>query len=82
LLIQTTEHLPALVTLKAKLKAVYSRSTKTASKVLAESKKLCVEGIELYSEDTPGHTLGDLLQRQDIEAVIIVLPIPVQPDII
>jgi hypothetical protein len=41
-----------------------------------------VEGIEIYSEDTPGHTLGDLLQRQNIKAVIIVLPIPVQPDII
>jgi hypothetical protein len=39
LLIQTTEHLPALVTLKAKLKAVYSRSAKTASKFLSESKK-------------------------------------------
>jgi predicted dehydrogenase len=82
LLIQTTEHLPALVTLKAKLKAVYSRSAKTASNFLSESKKLGVEGIELYSEDTPGHTLGDLLRRQDIKAVIIVLPIPVQPDII
>jgi predicted dehydrogenase len=82
LLIQTTEHLPALVTLKAKLKAVYSRSAKTASKFFSESKKLGVEGIELYSEDTLGHTLGDLLQRQDIKAVIIVLPIPVQPDII
>jgi len=78
----TEEHLPALITLKANLKAVYSRSSKTASIFLSESKKLGLGGIELYSEDTPSHHLDDLLQRQDIKAVIILLPIPVQPDII
>ncbi len=76
------EHLPALITLKVNLKAVYSRSGKTASTFLSESKKLGVEGVELYSEDTPNHNLDDLLKRQDITAVIIVLPILVQPDII
>jgi predicted dehydrogenase len=49
---------------------------------LSESKKLGLEGVELYSEDTQNHHLDDLLQRQDINAVIILLPIPVQPDII
>jgi len=78
----TEEHLPALVAIKANLKAVYSRSGKTASIFLSNSKKLGVEGIELYSEDTPNHQLDDLLKRQDIKAVIVVLPIPVQPDII
>jgi len=82
LLTPTKEHLPALITLKANLKAVYSRSAKTASTFLLESKKLSREGIELYSEDTPGHHLDDLLQRGDIRAVIILLPIPIQPDII
>lgn len=76
------EHLPALVTLNANLKAVYSRSAKTASTFLLESKRLGREGIELYSEDTPSYQLDDLLQRQDIRAVIILLPIPLQPDII
>jgi predicted dehydrogenase len=70
------------VALKANLKAVYSRSGKTASTLLSESKKLGVDGIDLYSEDTPNYKLDDLLKRQDIMAVIVVLPIAVQPDII
>jgi len=76
------EHLPALITLKANLKAAYSRSLKTASAFLLEGKRLGLERIELYSEDTPGHHLDDLLQREDIRAVIILLPIPLQPGII
>jgi predicted dehydrogenase len=79
---QTKEHLPALVAAKGNFKAVYSRSGKSASILLSESKRLGVEGIDLYSEDTPGHQLDDLLKRQDIKAVILALPIPVQPDII
>ncbi|CAM1502644.1 Fc.00g074200.m01.CDS01 [Cosmosporella sp. VM-42] len=78
----TDEHLPALVSNKANLKAIYSRSKATASTLVVEAKKLGLADIELYSEDTAGHTLDDLLKRDDIKAVVIVLPIIVQPDII
>lgn len=37
--------------------------------------------IDLYSDDTAGKGLDELLKRGDISAVIIVLPIPVQPDV-
>jgi len=78
------EHLPALVANKARLKAVYSRSKSSVSHLLSEATKLGFpsQDIGLYSEETPGFTLDDLLKRQDISAVIVVLPIPVQPDII
>ncbi|KIV83264.1 hypothetical protein PV11_05309 [Exophiala sideris] len=78
----TDEHLPALVSNKADLKAIYSRSKKTALTLVAEAKKLGVKDVELFSENTAHHTLDDLLKRDDIKAVIIVLPILVQPDII
>jgi len=78
----TEAHLPALVANKTNLKAVYSRSKSTASVLQSEAKKLGLSDIELYSEDTPDHNLDDLLKREDIKAVVVVLPIPVQPDII
>ncbi|CAK7217548.1 hypothetical protein SCUCBS95973_003192 [Sporothrix curviconia] len=78
----TDEHLPALVANKADIKAIYSRSTATASTLVAAAHKLGVTGAELYADDAPGKTLDDLLQRADIAAVVVVLPIPVQPDII
>ncbi|CAK7206611.1 hypothetical protein SEUCBS139899_009411 [Sporothrix eucalyptigena] len=78
----TEEHLPALVANKANIKAIYSRSTATASTLVDAANKLGVAGVELYADDTPGKTLDDLLQRDDIAAVVIVLPITVQPHII
>lgn len=76
------EHLPALITLKVNLKAIYSRSAKTASLFLSRSKRLGLEGFDIYSDEKPDHHLDDLLQRQDIKAVIILLPITAQPDTI
>lgn len=67
---------------KANLKAAYSRSKATASTLVTEAKTLGYASVDLYSEDTAGHTLDDLLKRDDIKAVVIVLPILVQPDII
>ena len=67
---------------KANVKAVYSRSKATASTLVSEATKLGVANLDLYSEDNPGHTLDDLLKRSDIEAVVIVLPILVQPSIV
>ena len=62
------------------LKAVYSRSKKSVD-ALAE---LAEDSIDTYY-DAPRATrrsLDDLLDRSDIEAVIIALPITVQPEII
>lgn len=64
------------------MKAIYSRSKASASTLVEEAKKLGYPDVVLYSEDSPGHTLDDLLKQDDIKAVVIVLPILVQPDII
>lgn len=60
------------------LKAVYSRSLKSAQS-LSENLK----DVNLYSDDSgPGKTYHDLLLRDDIQAVIIVLPIMKQAEFI
>lgn len=64
------------------MKAIYSRSKATAGTLVAAAHKLGLKDVELYSEDTAQHTIDDLLKRDDIKAVVIVLPILVQPDII
>ena len=60
------------------LKAVYSRSLKSAKTLETDDSK-----VDLYSDDSgPGKSLDDLLARSDIHAVILALPIMVQPDTI
>ncbi|KAJ5947249.1 hypothetical protein N7466_000264 [Penicillium verhagenii] len=60
------------------LKAIYSRSLKSAQDLASTT-----TNIDLYSEDSgEGHSYSDLLARSDISAVIIALPILVQPDFI
>lgn len=71
------EHLPAVQDCPdLDLKAIYSRSLKSA-KGVSES----LSNIDLYSEDSD-KSYEDLLTRWDVQAVIIALPIPVQPDFI
>ena len=61
------------------LKSIYSRSLQSAQSV---SEKLSPQ-VDLYSnESTEGKDYAALLARQDIQAVIIALPILVQPDFI
>ncbi|KAF1933306.1 NAD(P)-binding protein [Didymella exigua CBS 183.55] len=68
------EHLPAVqATQLLSLKAIYSRSLKSA-KAVSEH----LSDIDLYSEDSEGKTYDDLLKREDIKGVIIALPILVQ----
>jgi predicted dehydrogenase len=43
---------------------------------------LGVTEATVYSDDATGFSLGDLLKRDDIKAVVVVLPILVQPDIV
>ncbi|KAF2111443.1 oxidoreductase-like protein family [Lophiotrema nucula] len=74
------EHLPAIQAVPdlLSLKAIYSRSTKSASS-LAEG----VSGADLYSEDSSeGKNYEALLKRDDVVGVIIALPILNQPDYI
>lgn len=61
------EHLPAVqATQLLSLKAIYSRSLKSAQAVSEN-----LSNIDLYSEDSEGKTYNDLLKRDDIKAVII-----------
>jgi len=51
------------------LKAVYSRSLKSAKTLASEDSQ-----VDLYSDDSePGKGYQDLLERADIQAVIIAL---------
>ncbi|KAF2838166.1 NAD(P)-binding protein [Patellaria atrata CBS 101060] len=71
------EHIPAVQAIPdlISLKAVYSRSLKSAEKVTDG-----LEGVDLYSEDAgEGKGYGDVLAREDVQAVIIALPILNQP---
>lgn len=71
------QHLPAVQKSDdLELKAIYSRSLKSA-KGVSEG----LSDIALYSEDS-NESYVALLKRDDVQAVIIALPIPVQPDFI
>lgn len=60
------------------LKAVYSRSLKSAKTLEVDETK-----VDIYSDDSGADkSLDDLLARTDVQAVIIALPIKSQPDYI
>jgi predicted dehydrogenase len=87
-IVHPIEHLPAIATLGAKsppLKAVYSRSEKSA-RDLATAGAIMLglsEPPKAYYDNGPVSTsLDSLLARPDINAVVILLPITVQPAII
>ncbi|OJJ97141.1 hypothetical protein ASPACDRAFT_33290 [Aspergillus aculeatus ATCC 16872] len=73
------EHLPvARASPDFALKAIYSRSLQSAQNLASG-----VEGVDLYSEDAgTGRSYADLLAREDVQAVIIALPILAQPEYI
>ncbi|EHK24126.1 uncharacterized protein TRIVIDRAFT_45259 [Trichoderma virens Gv29-8] len=76
-------HLPAVLECELfSLKAIYSRSLKSAQ----ETANLIPDSVpqpDLYSEDSgAGKSYQDILQRDDISAVIIALPILSQPSFI
>jgi len=74
------EHLPAVrASSHLTLKAIYSRSLKSAQSLGTES------SVDLYSEDSDqgkGKGYGAVLGRSDVHAVIIALPILTQPEYI
>ena len=75
------EHLPAVqANPLLSLKAIYSRSKASADQLA----KSAAEPVRTYygSPTTSNHSLDHLLAREDIDAVIIALPICVQPIVI
>jgi predicted dehydrogenase len=81
-------HLPALGALEpnqAILKAVYSRSKSSASSLSELAKERLGLGgdVPTYSDDgSKEEGLDALLSRSDIQAVIVVLPLTQQPEIV
>ncbi|KAG9046909.1 hypothetical protein FS837_003414, partial [Tulasnella sp. UAMH 9824] len=81
--------LPAIAALQAaqvpiKVAAVYSRSTSSAS-ALAEAAQQSLKldyGVTVYSDAPDREGLDELLARSDIQAVIVVLPLGQQPEIV
>ncbi|KAI9816731.1 MAG: hypothetical protein M1826_001729 [Phylliscum demangeonii] len=73
------EHLPAVLsTPRLALRAIWSRSLASAKALAQET-----HDVDLYSKDAgEGRSYDDLLRRTDIHALIIVLPIDVQPQFI
>ncbi|KAF6758050.1 oxidoreductase family protein [Ephemerocybe angulata] len=80
-------HLPALASLgddAPVLKAVYSRSEKSATDLAnaAKEKLKLSQAPTIYYDGNPSGDLDALLSRDDIAAVIVILPINSQPAII
>lgn len=78
------EHVPAVLASNDLLsvKAIYSRSLKSAQDTAAILKDSHGE-IDLYSQDSgDGKTFKDILKRSDVVGVIIALPIMNQPEYI
>ncbi|KIJ28562.1 hypothetical protein M422DRAFT_189558, partial [Sphaerobolus stellatus SS14] len=79
-------HLPALVQLQASsnlaLKAVYSHSRKSAVAFAEVAAEKLGAPLDVYHDQGGEGDLKALLAREDIDAVIIALPITVQPDVI
>ncbi|KAF2646377.1 NAD(P)-binding protein [Massarina eburnea CBS 473.64] len=73
------EHLPAIRAASStlSLKAIYSRTLSSAKSLASEAGDL-----DLYSEDQEGRSYDELLKREDVKAVVIALPILVQPEYI
>ncbi|KAG7445420.1 oxidoreductase family protein [Guyanagaster necrorhizus] len=82
----TEAYIPALAALgKAAppLKAVYSRSAKSAEGFSAAAvTALGIPAPDVYHDGENGGGVDAILARKDISSVLIVLPIPVQPSII
>ncbi|OBT89391.1 hypothetical protein VE02_01435 [Pseudogymnoascus sp. 03VT05] len=72
----TEQHLPAVeATPLLKLKAIFSRSLVAATTLATTAKG----DVDTYADDNNGKDFAALLARSDITALIIALPINVQP---
>lgn len=79
-------HLPALASIGATvdIKAVYSRSSKSSTSFAEAAQETLglKHQLDVYNEEDAGRSLDALLARSDIQGVIVVLPITLQPDIV
>ncbi|EKM57148.1 uncharacterized protein PHACADRAFT_254723 [Phanerochaete carnosa HHB-10118-sp] len=80
-------HLPAIAALDGgvvELRAIYSRSEKSASEFAqaAKEKLSLAQPPSIYYDGDSATNLDALLARSDIDAVVIALPITVQPSIV
>ncbi|KAJ4479354.1 hypothetical protein J3R30DRAFT_3477681 [Lentinula aciculospora] len=80
-------YLPALATLGSispSLKAVYSRSEKSSSETAQNATRILglPSSPDIYFDGDHPNNLDGLLRRPDIAAVIIALPITIQPNIV
>lgn len=82
----STAHLPAIHKLKDtyQLKAVYSRSKSSSTELAkaAEALGLPSNPLVYHDEGSQDTNLDALLARDDIQVVIVVLPISIQPQVI
>jgi len=76
-------HVPGLKTLGdlVSIKAVYSKSEKSAKDLAAQIKTDLHADVKVYHDADPQNSLDNLL-ASDIDAVIVILPITIQPKII
>lgn len=78
-------HLPALQALGSlapRLRAVYSRSEKTAREFATQATTILSTTPDVYFDGDPSSNLDALLARSDISSVIVILPITQQPSIV
>ncbi|KAI1467800.1 NAD(P)-binding protein [Daldinia caldariorum] len=78
------QHIPAAITSPfLSIKAIWSRSRKTAEDASKLVSSDAAPSVDLYSADSgEGKSYEDLLKRSDIDGVIIALPILDQPSFI
>ncbi|GAA5840868.1 hypothetical protein JCM11251_007626 [Rhodosporidiobolus azoricus] len=78
-------HLPAIAAADTlHLVAVYSRSLSSAQSFVSAAKSYSStsHALDIYSEDSSSEGLDALLAREDIQTVVLALPITTQPSII
>lgn len=80
------QHLPAIAAADTlKLLAVYSRSLASATELsdAAKTHPTIKSAVDIYADDSAAKgDLAALLKRDDIETVVLALPITLQPSII
>ncbi|KAI0881682.1 oxidoreductase family protein [Annulohypoxylon maeteangense] len=78
------QHIPAaLASPLLDIKAIWSRSRKTAEDAAKEIPSKAASSVDLYSTDSgEGKAYEDILKREDISGVILALPIVDQPSYI
>lgn len=79
-------YLPALADLRVPLVAVYSRSHSSAASLVdlahSEYANICDSSLAVYCAEAGNPGLAELLERNDVESVVVAMPTTVQPDIV